>query len=60
MNDATRRTLAKAKRWANRLPRERSDKSKEKAKRQMLRALFSILPPKPDGTHPLDKFKLEG
>jgi hypothetical protein len=60
VTEASRRQLACAKRWAARLPRERSDKSKDKAKRQMLLALFSILPPKTDGTHPLDKFKLEG
>jgi hypothetical protein len=62
MTDAKRRLQACAKRWANRLPRERSENSKLKAYNLMLRALLSTLPPKTDGTHPLDHkhFELEG
>jgi hypothetical protein len=60
MTESSCRQLACAKRWAARLPREQFRPGKEKAKRRMLRALFSILPPKTDGTHPLDEFKLEG
>jgi len=61
MTAAGHRLFACAKRWAERLPREKSVKSKKKCKNQMLLALFSALPPKRDGTHPLDpgKFKLE-
>lgn len=54
----------KAKRWSERLAAcaARSDRDKGKCYRQMMAALLGALPPKRDGTHPLDnnKFKLEG
>jgi len=59
---AARSGLAKAKRWAYRIPAARSRPDKDRCRRQMLRALYSIMSPKPDGTHPLDAdhLKLEG
>lgn len=47
-------TLERAKRWAKRLPFCRSRADKRRVYRQMRMALLSALPPKTDGTHPLD------
>lgn len=52
--------IARAKRWAHRLPRERWQPGKQKCKKLMLEALYSALPPKRDGTHPLDAQQVEG
>jgi hypothetical protein len=54
--------LLKAKRWARRVGGEQSKADKNRCVRRTLDALYSILPPKRDGTHPLDpeKMKLEG
>jgi hypothetical protein len=54
--------LEKARRWAERVACNQSKRDKQRCVRRTLDALYSILPPKPDGTHPLDadKFKLEG
>lgn len=54
--------LVKAKRWACRVGREQSAADKRRCVRRTLDALYSILPPKLDGTHPLDaeRLKLEG
>ena len=46
--------IARAKRWANRLPACRSRVEKNRVYRQMRTALFTALPRKADGTHPLD------
>lgn len=46
--------LKRAQRWAHRLPHERWQPGKQKCKKLMLEALYSALPPKRDGTHPLD------
>ncbi len=53
---------AKAKRWAKRIAHERTPINKKRCQREMLRALFSALGPRPDGSDPLDgdSFKLEG
>lgn len=60
--DGGRRAIARAKRWARRICREQTRPGKQRAKNRMLCALYSALPPKADGTHPLDNknFKLEG
>lgn len=54
--------IRRAKRWAERIAQEKSPLNKARCQRQMMRVLFSALPPKPDGTHPLDadQLKLEG
>lgn len=54
--------MAQAKRWARRVCREQSAADKRRCVRRTLDALYSILPPKPDGSHPLDpnNLKLEG
>ena len=58
----TKPSIAKAKRWAYRIPAARSRPDKGRCYRLMLRALYSSMSPKPDGTHPLDadSLKLEG
>lgn len=58
----SRRMIARSKRWSERLAAcaSRSERDKGKCYRQMMAALLGALPPKRDGTHPLDKFKLEG
>lgn len=59
---AAKPAIQKAKRWASRIPAARSRPDKDRCKRQMLRALYSALSPRCDGTHPLDadNLKLEG
>lgn len=54
--------VALARRWAERIPQERSRAGKARCLRRCLDALYTVLPPKVDGTHPLDskQFKLEG
>lgn len=54
--------LVKAKRWACRVGREQSAADKRRCVRRTLDALYSVLSPKRDGTHPLDadQLKLEG
>lgn len=54
--------IRQAKRWSTRIAREKSPLNKARCQRQMMRALFSALPPKRDGSHPLDadQLKLEG
>ena len=56
------KTLKRAKRWAQRAAAVRSEPDRRRCHRQSMQALFSILPPKLDGTHPLDAhhLKLEG
>lgn len=56
------KALARAKRWARRIAAPQSGPDKRRCLRQCLNALYSALPPKPDGTHPLDavNLKLEG
>jgi hypothetical protein len=46
--------LAQAERWANRVACQQSKADKKRCVRRTLDALYSILPPKPDGSHPLD------
>jgi len=50
--------FTRAKRWANRLPGARSRADKRRCLRQMMAALYSALPPKTDGTHPLDASRM--
>lgn len=54
--------LAKAKRWARRIAAARSAPDKRRCLRRCLDALYAALPPKRDGSHPLDSnnLKLEG
>lgn len=54
--------IVKAKRWACRIARGQSAADKRRCVRRALDALYSTLPPKRDGTHPLDAdhLKLEG
>lgn len=54
--------LVKAKRWACRVRAQQSEADKRRCVRRTIDALYSILPPKRDGTHPLDadQLKLEG
>ena len=54
--------MAQAKRWARRVARQQSAADKRRCVRRTVDALLSILPPKRDGTHPLDAdhLKLEG
>lgn len=54
--------IAKAKRWASRIPAARSRPDKDRCKRQMLQALYSTMARARDGTHPLDAdhLKLKG
>jgi len=54
--------LKRAKRWLNRAAAARSEPDRRRCHRQGLQALLSILPPKRDGSHPLDadNLKLEG
>lgn len=47
-------------RWSKRIRPEPYRPGKDRAKRCMLEAMYSVMSPKVDGTHPLDKFKLEG
>ncbi len=58
----SRRLMQRAKRWADRYAAcaARSDRDSQRCYRQMMAALLGALPPKADGTHPLDKFRLEG
>jgi len=56
---AARSAVAKAKRWAYRIPAARSRPDKARCQRQMLQALYSVMAPKPDGTHPLDASHLK-
>lgn len=53
--------IARAKRMAERLPACNTGPGKRCAMRLMVRALLSALPPKRDGSHPLDadRMKLE-
>lgn len=64
MSSATdsRRLLRQAKRWSERYApcAQRSARDGKKCYDKMMAALLGALPPKRDGTHPLDKFKLEG
>lgn len=60
MSEASRRAFSKAKRWARRICSEPYRPGKDRAKNRMLESMYSAMSPKPDGTHPLDKFKLEG
>jgi len=46
--------LAQAERWANRVACQQSKADKNRCVRRTLDALYSILPPKTDGSHPLD------
>lgn len=46
--------IARARRWADRLPACRSRPEKRRVYRQMRAALFAALPRKTDGSHPLD------
>lgn len=59
---AARAQLQRAKRWARRVAADQSAPDKRRCVRQCLNALYSILPPKADGTHPLDarNLKLRG
>lgn len=50
--------LARAKRWAERLPACRSRADKRRVYRQMRLALLSALSCKRDGSHPLDADRL--
>jgi hypothetical protein len=54
--------LRQARRWARRVAARQSGPDKRRCLRQALNALYSTLPPKRDGTHPLDAaaLKLEG
>mgnify|MGYP007080395341 CR=1 FL=1 len=53
--------LAQARRWSERVAREQSRQDKQRCVRRTLDALYFILPPKRDGSHPLDEqsFRLE-
>jgi hypothetical protein len=57
---STEKQLRAAKRWANRIPKERTKAGKQSCIRRCLDALYSILPPKADGSHPLHTLKLRG
>jgi hypothetical protein len=59
---AADRAIARARRWARRVARPQSRPDKNRCVRRTLEALYSILPPKRDGSHPLDadSLKLEG
>ena len=50
--------IARAKRWAERMVATRSPADKRRCRRQMMRALYAVMSPKPDGTHPLDAGRL--
>lgn len=54
--------LKRAKRWSRRISAARFRPDKLRCLRQCLNALYSMLPPKLDGSHPLDadRMKLEG
>ena len=54
--------LAQAERWAERVACRQSKADKNRCVRRTLDALYSILPPKLDGSHPLDarSLKLRG
>lgn len=51
--------LQRAKRWARRVAADQSKADKRRCVRRTLDALYSILPPKVDGTHPLDPSNLK-
>jgi hypothetical protein len=53
-------SLKTAKRWARRIPKERTKAGKQSCIRRCLDALYLILPPKADGSHPLHKLTLRG
>jgi len=61
-NRSTEAAMSRAKRWARRVCGNQSEADKRRCVRRTLDALYSILPPKRDGSHPLDadKLKLEG
>lgn len=50
--------IERAKRWADRMIATPSQPDKRRCRRQMMRALYSMLPRKTDGTHPLDASRL--
>lgn len=54
--------MSRAKRWSERVSARQSKADKRRCVRRTLEALYSILPPKRDGSHPLDadSLKLEG
>lgn len=60
MSDAAR--ILQSKRWARRIARGQSAADKRRCVRRCLDALYAALPPKRDGSHPLDadRVKLEG
>jgi hypothetical protein len=53
-------SLKTAQRWARRIPKERTKAGKQSCIRRCLDALYAILPPKTDGSHPLHTLKLRG
>ena len=61
-NPSTGAAMARAKRWSRRVAAARSAPDQRRCVRQCLMALYSTLPPKRDGSHPLDaqQLKLEG
>lgn len=48
------RSLRRAKRWASRAAHAQSKPEIARCARQALDSLYAALPPKRDGTHPLD------
>jgi len=53
-------SLRTAKRWAKRIAKESTKAGKQSCIRRCLDALYSILPPKTDGSHPLHTLTLRG
>lgn len=60
--DPVTRARQRAKRWACRVAAQQSLPDKNRCVRRMFEALYVTLPPKRDGSHPLDadNLKLEG
>ncbi len=54
INRSTGAAMSQAMRWARRVARAQSAADKQRCVRRTVDALLSALPPKVDGTHPLD------